>query len=161
MKNPELIVVIPVYNESENIESVVAEWVECLRAETGEFLIVLLNDGFRDNTAAVLSKLAALHGGNLQVVDKANSGHGRTCRLGYDMALGMGAPWIFQIDSDGQCDPVFFHDFWSERDSFDCIFGMRATRDNGPGRVFVSFAAACSRGWWPEQISGTRMFPTG
>jgi glycosyltransferase involved in cell wall biosynthesis len=139
MNSPNLITVIPVYNESANIESVVEEWVACLKAEVGEFQIILLNDGSKDNTGEVLARLAATHGDVLRVVNKANSGHGRTCRVGYDLALEAGAPWVFQIDSDGQCDPVHFHDFWTQRDSFDCIYGKRTVRDDGMGRVFVSF----------------------
>jgi glycosyltransferase involved in cell wall biosynthesis len=139
VNSPKLITVIPVYNESANIESVVEEWVACLKAEVGEFQIILLNDGSTDNSAEVLAGLAATHGDALRVVNKANSGHGRTCRMGYDLALEAGAPWVFQIDSDGQCDPVHFHDFWTRRDLFDCIYGIRTIRDDGVGRIFVSF----------------------
>lgn len=136
---PILIAVIPVYNESANLEALIAEWVACLKAEVGEFLMILLNDGSLDNTWQVLLRLAEIHGECLHLVNKANSGHGRTCRMGYDIALGMGAPWVFQIDSDGQCDPKHFHEFWSGCESFDCIFGVRTVRDDGLGRVFVSF----------------------
>ncbi len=127
------------YNESANIEAVVAEWAACFETAVGEFLIILLNDGSRDNTAEVLQRLVAVHRERLHIVNKTNSGHGRTCRMGYDMALEMGAPWVFQIDSDGQCDPSHFHGFWNDRDSFDCIYGKRTIRDDGMGRVFVSF----------------------
>jgi glycosyltransferase involved in cell wall biosynthesis len=139
VKNPELITVVPVYNESANIETVVAEWTACFKAEGADYSIILLNDGSSDNSAEILANLAALHGGALRVVNKPNSGHGRTCRMGYDMALDMGASWVFQIDSDGQCDPAHFRDFWRSRDSFDCIYGVRKMRDDGPGRIFVSF----------------------
>jgi dolichol-phosphate mannosyltransferase len=139
MIDAKLIAVIPVYNESANIEGVAAEWVARLKGEAGEFVIILLNDGSRDKTGEVLAKLAAIHGEALRVVNKENSGHGRTCRMGYEMALEMGAPWVFQIDSDGQCDPAHFRDFWTDHESFDCIFGMRTSRDDGPGRVFISF----------------------
>jgi len=137
--NPALITVIPVYNESANIESVVAEWAGCFKAEIGDFQIILLNDGSKDNTGEVLARLAATYGAALRIVTKPNSGHGRTCRMGYDMALGLGAPWVFQIDSDGQCDPAHFHDFWAQRNGFDCLYGMRTVRDDGMGRVFISF----------------------
>jgi glycosyltransferase involved in cell wall biosynthesis len=112
--------------------------VACFEREAGEFLILLLNDGSRDDTAEVLAKIAAQRGDAVKVINKPNSGHGRTCRAGYDMALEMGAPWIFQSDSDGQCDPVHFHDFWAGHDSVDCVFGVRTARDDGPGRVLIS-----------------------
>ncbi len=139
MSTPSLVTVIPVYNESANIETVVSEWVECFRTEGVDFQIILLNDGSKDNTAEVLEKLAAARGECLRVVNKANSGHGRTCRMGYELALETGTEWVFQIDSDGQCNPAHFHDFWSSREAFDCLYGERTTRDDGPGRVLVSF----------------------
>jgi glycosyltransferase involved in cell wall biosynthesis len=138
LKNPELITVVPVYNESANLERVVAEWTDCFKAEGADYVMILLNDGSSDNSGQVLANLAALHGETLRIVNKPNSGHGRTCRMGYEMALETGAPWIFQIDSDGQCDPAHFHDFWRAQDSFDCIYGVRKMRDDGRGRVFVS-----------------------
>src|SRR4030095_4342723 len=76
----------------------------------------------------------------LVVLDKVNSGHGRTCRLGYETALQQGAPWIFQIDSDGQCDPTFFPLFWSKRNQADCIFGLRVTREDGTVRKLIMIA---------------------
>jgi dolichol-phosphate mannosyltransferase len=61
-----------------------------------------------------------------------------TCRKGYELALEEGAAWIFQIDSDGQCDPKFFRSFYSNRAAHDCLFGYRRTRDDDFGRIVVS-----------------------
>jgi glycosyltransferase involved in cell wall biosynthesis len=79
-------------------------------------------------------------------VNKKNSGHGRSCREGYELALGEGAAWILQIDSDGQCDPAFFPAFYKECSSHDCIFGQRETRDDGFDRVVIS--RCCSLLLW-------------
>jgi glycosyltransferase involved in cell wall biosynthesis len=138
MNNPELVTVIPVYNESANIESVVAGWVACFKGVGAEGLIILLNDGSKDNTAEILERIAAAYGPKVRVVNKSNSGHGRSCRAGYELALELEPSWVFQIDSDGQCDPVYFNDIWTGREEFDCIFGMRTVRDDGLGRVFVT-----------------------
>src|SRR5207248_4292636 len=69
---------------------------------------------------------------------KPNSGHGRTCREGYDLAIRTGARWVFQIDSDGQCDPAFFETIYRERAAHDCVFGYRRTRDDGFGRLAIT-----------------------
>src|SRR5262249_28110437 len=63
---------------------------------------------------------------------------GRSCRVGYEWAVAEGAPWIFQIDSDGQCDPAFFPEFWSARSHADCVFGVRLMREDGLLRGLVS-----------------------
>src|SRR5207247_8549880 len=75
----------------------------------------------------------------LRVGNTPHPGHGLTCREGYELALAENAEWIFQIDSDGQCDPVFFHTLYQNRAAYDCVFGYRRTRDDGFGRVIVSF----------------------
>ncbi len=134
----ELAIVMPVYNEEANIETVVTEWVEELRKLNITFVLRVINDGSKDGTAAALQKLAQAYPGAVLPVDKANAGHGRACRTGYDLAVASGSTWTFQIDSDGQCDPRFFSSFWKVRDEADCVFGVRTTRDDGFARVLIS-----------------------
>ena len=135
---PQLAVVMPIYNEAANISAVVAEWFSCLDKVEPRFVLLAINDGSKDNTAAILASLQQELGPRLRVVNKANSGHGASCREGYQLALAEGAPWILQIDSDGQCDPTFFPDFYETRTAYDCVFGYRRTRDDGLGRVVIS-----------------------
>ena len=49
-----------------------------------------------------------------------------------------GVEWVFQIDSDGQCDPAFFPELWAGRMDADCLFGRRVKRDDGRARVLTS-----------------------
>jgi glycosyltransferase involved in cell wall biosynthesis len=140
MKDLELIAVMPIYNEATNITNVVHEWLEALGREGMGFRLLAINDGSRDNTFSILQNLRAESGERLEVIDKPNSGHGRSCRVGYDAALQSGAPWILQIDSDGQCDPVFFHDFWLRRGEADCVFGRRIARGDGAVRRWIQIA---------------------
>lgn len=135
---PELAVVMPIYNEAANIASVLREWFECLNAVAPDFVLLAINDGSKDETRDVLTSLAAEFGSRLQVVNKPNSGHGRSCREGYEIALEIGARWIFQIDSDGQCDPKFFDEIYQQRLNHDCVFGYRRTRDDGFGRMAIT-----------------------
>ncbi|HWY39629.1 MAG TPA: glycosyltransferase family 2 protein [Chthoniobacterales bacterium] len=135
---PELAVVMPIYNEAANIGSVLEEWFACLDCVAPDFVFFAINDGSKDDTAVVLSSLGTLLGPRLRVVNKPNSGHGRSCRKGYDLALATGARWVFQIDSDGQCDPAFFETIYSERKGHDCVFGYRRTRDDGFGRLVIT-----------------------
>lgn len=133
-----LLVVIPIYNEESNIADVIARWSETLRALGLSFQIVALDDGSRDRTHEILIEMENANPGLLCVIRKPNSGHGRTCRLGYDVAVNSSAEWILQIDSDGQCDPVFFPEFWQRRTEADCIFGVRVVRDDGWIRKLIS-----------------------
>jgi len=133
-----LIVVMPIYNEEANIADVITRWVACLRDLLIPFQIVALDDGSRDRTHEILLQLEAETPDLLCVVSKPNSGHGITCRIGYDIAIHSHAEWVLQIDSDGQCDPKHFADFWKKRESADCVFGLRASRDDGTARVITS-----------------------
>jgi dolichol-phosphate mannosyltransferase len=134
-----LAIVVPVFNESATIKSVIGSWMEKLDASATDYQFVLLNDGSTDATLDVLKSMEKEHPNRIIVVDKPNSGHGRTCRLGYDAAAAsVHVQWVLQIDSDGQCDPAYFSEFWDKKNDADCVFGRRTTRDDGIARSMTS-----------------------
>ncbi len=69
---------------------------------------------------------------------RINRGHGQSCLAGYRLAAESGAEWVFQIDSDGQCDPAFFEHVWELRKSADVVYGVRVRREDGWKRVLAS-----------------------
>ena len=142
MNEPELIAITPVYNEATNVATVIKEWLRAFSRERIEARLLALNDGSSDNSLSILRQLQSQFPNQLLVIDKPNSGHGRTCRLGYETALQQKAQWILQIDSDGQCDPAFFGSLWAKRQEADCVFALRVARDDGVVRKIVS--KACS-----------------
>lgn len=137
----ELWVVVPAYNERDAVSGVVREWAPVLRESGASFVLCVLNDGSRDDTLEVLEGLRS-EVPELRIVDKPNSGHGQTCVEGYRLALAEGADWIFQIDSDGQCDPRHFPLLWGARDGADAIYGFRRVREDGAARYWVSRAVS-------------------
>lgn len=128
---------MPVYNEEEAIDFVVNEWINALNKLSLNYTLCILNDGSKDSTLSHLHQLATRHA-QIHIIDKPNSGHGQTCIFGYKYALEKGADWIFQIDSDGQCDPIYFEKFIPLTNSHKCIYGVRKTRDDGTQRIIVS-----------------------
>jgi glycosyltransferase involved in cell wall biosynthesis len=134
----DLTVVMPVYNEEANIETVVSEWVKEFNQLGISFVLLAVNDGSKDGTSTVLQRLSEIYPEVVMPVDKVNAGHGLACRTGYCLAVEKGATWILQIDSDGQCDPHFFPAFWNGRHDVDAVFGMRKTRDDGFLRTLIS-----------------------
>jgi len=141
MKTVELAIVMPIYNEAANIETVVTEWLEELNRLGVSFALLAINDGSKDATGEVLQKLAQRFPDVVVPIEKKNAGHGLACRTGYSLAVARDQAWTFQIDSDGQCDPQFFAEFWKGREDADCVFGVRTSRDDGFSRVLIS--AAC------------------
>lgn len=134
----ELLVVMPVFNEQASVRKVVSEWFHEIENWTQDFVFLALDDGSTDKTLVVLQKLKEQLGPRLEIISRANRGHGQSCLEGYRNALARGAPWVFQIDSDGQCDPQYFFRFWRLRGEAEVIYGVRKTRDDGWRRVFAS-----------------------
>lgn len=136
-----LVVVIPVYNEQEVISQVFNEWNEALSkiSNGSRYLFIFVNDGSKDKTQEVLEGLKSSHPASIEIIHKMNSGHGRSCRVGYDAAVSKKPDWVLQIDSDGQCDPKYFQNFWERRNSVDCVFGIRTSRGDGFARQVVMF----------------------
>ncbi|MDQ6623527.1 MAG: glycosyltransferase family 2 protein, partial [Verrucomicrobiota bacterium] len=135
-----LAIVLPVFNEADAIAAVLSEWFTAVEQETSRFLLIAINDGSTDNTLAILNQFKEQWPDRVTVIDQPNSGHGISCRAGYEAALQTGAEWILQIDSDGQCDPRYFHQFWSVRDHADVVFGLRVARFDGALRRAISTA---------------------
>src|ERR1044072_2983217 len=117
---PELAVVMPVYNEASNIACVLREWFGCLRIVCPNFIVFVVNDGSRDDTASILVSLQNELGCRLRVTTKPNACHGLSCREGYQLALTEDPELVFQIDSDGQCAPTIFPTLYPNRINFDC-----------------------------------------
>lgn len=131
----DLSVVIPVYNESLNISSVLKSWDSELKKNKISYCFVIVNDGSTDDSLKIIKSLRY----NIFLLDKRNSGHGRSIRLGYDFSVNFLKPThILQIDSDGQCDIKFFKDFWKIRNDYDFILGNRTTRGDGLIRKLTS-----------------------
>ena len=130
-------VVMPVYNEEASIAHVLDAWIPVLDSNLSSYVYCILNDGSKDNTADILASYARRFP-QIKVVNKTNSGHGQSCILGYEMAVEAGAEWVFQMDSDGQCNPKYFPDVVKQSESSKVVYGYRQTRDDGWRRFYIS-----------------------
>lgn len=132
-----LYIVIPAYNEEENIDKVAREWHDIVVRRGEESRLIIIDDGSKDDTFDKLKDLQK-ELPQLEAITKPNSGHGATILYGYNYAVENGADYIFQTDSDGQTIPEEFESFWEIRDQFDAIIGYRKKRKDGFSRVFVT-----------------------
>lgn len=135
MNSFDLIVVMPVYNEEEIIETVIDDWNEHLKKLHIKFLIHAYNDGSKDKTLSVLHILEKKYP-HLKTTDKPNSGHGPTILKAY--RDNTDADWIFQIDSDNEIQADNFQKFWEQRDNYDFLIGKRTSRSQPLSRRIVS-----------------------
>ena len=96
-----LYLVIPAYNEQENLKDVIDQWYPIVETIGNGSRLVIVDDGSRDQTYPMLLQAAQTHP-LLTPLTKPNSGHGATVLFAYHYALDHGANYVFQTDSDGQ-----------------------------------------------------------
>jgi len=135
---PELVVILPAYNEEEIIGKVMDDWARELERLQINFEIHAYNDGSKDNTLKILKENAAKNR-KIVVHHKSNTGHGPTILLGY--RENSDVKWIFQTDSDNEISTQLFEEFWQRRKGFDFLIGRRVVREGPLSRRFISFAA--------------------
>lgn len=134
-----LYIVIPAYNEEENIHKVIDEWYPIVEAHQadGESRILVIDDGSKDKTYSILCEMRKSRP-LLIAISKQNEGHGATLLYGYQYAIEHGADYIFQTDSDGQTRPEEFQGFWDMRKDYDMVIGHRNKRQDGWPRILVT-----------------------
>jgi len=140
MYKKKLLIIMPVYNEEAALNTVINEWMAELTnqfQQREEFDFLAINDGSKDGSLEVLQKLKQNYK-HLIILNKKNSGHGLSCREGYLYAQENQYEFVFQIDSDGQCDPQYFKSFWENRLTYPIQFGQRRNRDDGISRLIIS-----------------------
>nr|NQU91856.1 glycosyltransferase family 2 protein [Bacteroidota bacterium] len=132
---PDLIVVIPVYNEAEIVEHVIMSWVKKLKSLEIHFQIRAYNDGSKDHSLKVLQQVK-MNPPFLVITNKENSGHGPTILQGYRES--MHAEWVLQVDSDNEINPDCFDEFWKIRHDHDFLIGIRKNRQSTFVRKLIS-----------------------
>ena len=135
-KSEKLYVVMPAYNEEENIESLVEQWYPILKFVIKESKLVIADAGSVDKTHKILVNLKKKYP-QLEIVSKSLKQHGPKVIYLYKYAIKNNADWIFQTDSDGQTNPLEFEEFWKLRNKYDVILGNRTVRGDGKSRAFV------------------------
>lgn len=90
-------IVIPTYNEAENISSITTE----LLALPSAPLIVIVDDNSPDGTGEIADALAAEHTGRITVVHREKKeGLGRAYIHGLTVAMSLGTDFVAQMDAD-------------------------------------------------------------
>ncbi|MBQ3280054.1 glycosyltransferase [Candidatus Saccharibacteria bacterium] len=134
-----LFIVMPAYNEEENIEQVVTDWMRKIEYGSKKSRLVVADSGSSDETHKILLKLQKKFN-QLEILETANQYHGPKVMALYRYALKNGADFVFQTDSDGQTDPSEFEEFWEDRYKYNGIIGERKVRGDGKSRAFVEKA---------------------
>lgn len=116
----EIVVLIPAYNEAENLRVLLKKMPESIEGRKLEVLVI--DDGSEDGTAEAVEEQ-----GYLVVGNKINRGGGAALRLGYDILKETSAKISVTMDADGQHDPAEIEKLVRPilEDKYDVVIGSR------------------------------------
>jgi dolichol-phosphate mannosyltransferase len=117
------IVVVPTYNEIENL----ARIVQLIREQPGGFHILIVDDNSPDGTGRLADQLVASAPGEIHVLHRSGKeGLGRAYMAGFGHVLRMGGyDAIIQMDADLSHDPVYLPEFVKGLETCDLVLGSR------------------------------------
>lgn len=135
---PQLSVVVPVYNERDNLAPLVSEIIVALRGRL-PFEIIYVDDLSRDDTLAVLQQLQHATPELRVLRHLSNSGQSTAIRTGVKAAR---APWVATLDGDGQNDPADIPKLLEQRGKSDpdvrMFAGWRVNRQDSGSKRWAS-----------------------
>lgn len=115
------IIVIPTYNEAENIENLINK----LHSIVPETHILVVDDSSPDGTAAIVDKIKQNDDRVHLIVRAKKMGLGTAYCHGFKYCLEKGFDAIFEMDADFSHDPNEIPNFLREIESNDLIIGSR------------------------------------
>jgi dolichol-phosphate mannosyltransferase len=142
MSQPDVLVIIPTYNEMENIGLLVPE----IKTLLPDVHILVVDDNSPDGTSAYVKELAKKHTG-IFVLDRPDKeGLGKAYIAGFRWALEHAYQYIFEMDADFSHDPRYLPDFLAAIAASDLVIGSRYVRGvnvvNWPmSRLLLSYFA--------------------
>lgn len=143
---PENLVIIPTYNEKENIEKM----VQAVFSLELPFDLLIVDDGSPDGTAGIVKKLQTQYEGRLHLINRAGKqGLGTAYICGFRWALESDYRYIFEMDCDFSHNPKDLVRLQKAcaQDGFDLSIGSRYIKggriENWPmNRILISYFAS-------------------
>jgi glycosyltransferase involved in cell wall biosynthesis len=118
-------VVLPAYNEEENVDPALMEAIEIVGPIANDYEVIIVDDGSRDGTAEKVRQLAERYPQVRLVQHQVNQGYGAALYSGFTNA---GKELVFFTDSDRQFDLTEVKKLLPFIDEYDLVIGYRAPR---------------------------------
>ena len=149
-------IVIPLYNEEENVEFLYESVSKALKESGRLWEIIMVDDGSSDGTLAILKKIAAVHADVKVISFRRNFGQTAAMAAGFDNAAG---DVVIPMDGDLQNDPADIPKLLEKiEDGFDVVSGWRKDRkDRFINRKLPSMIA----NWLISRITGVHLHDYG
>jgi dolichol-phosphate mannosyltransferase len=135
--------VLPTYNEAENVEAIVRAALPNLASTGLEHRVLVVDDGSPDGTGEIADRLAA-EIENVEVLHRSHKqGIGPAYLAGFRHAMAAGADLLLEMDADFSHDPATLPGLIEAADRADLVLGSRyvpggGVTDWGLGRRLVS-----------------------
>lgn len=137
--NIDLSVIIPAYNESLSLPTLIKQICEVVATLNIDYEILVINDGSTDNTNAVCIDLIHQHPKMQMIEMLGNTGKAHALQVGFQKAVG---DIVIMMDADLQDDPNEIPRFLAEiNNGFDVVVGWKKRRKDPlektlPSRIF-------------------------
>ena len=140
--NGKVMVVVPTYNEANNLPTLVGE---LLTLDVPDLEILIVDDNSPDGTGQLAEDLAGRHPGRIHVLHRpGKQGLGTAYRTGFAYALDQGAEYVVQMDADFSHSPQYILQFLEAVQDCDVVVGSR----------YVSGGSLDERwSWWRHFLS--------
>ncbi len=157
--NSSKIVIIPTYNEKENIEKIIKE----ILSLDESFHILVVDDGSPDGTADIVKRLQYDFSGSLHIIERAGKqGLGTAYITGFNWSITHKYDYIFEMDADFSHNPQDLPKLYAAcSNGADLAIGSRYCKGisviNWPiGRVIMSYYASA----YVRKVLGMKIFDT-
>jgi dolichol-phosphate mannosyltransferase len=124
-------VVLPTYNEAENIEALVTAVRGQLAAEVGSHRILIVDDNSPDGSGVIADELAATHDDVSVLHRERKEGLGPAYIAGFREALAGGAGLVVEMDADFSHDPADLPRLLHAAADADLVIGSRYVPGGG------------------------------
>jgi dolichol-phosphate mannosyltransferase len=123
--NFQLTIIIPVYNEEDNLDRLHQEMKQFLTISKKKAKILFVNDGSKDNSQSIIEKICTNTEEFTFISFEKNTGLSAAIKAGFDYA---DTPWVGYIDADLQTAPEDFNILMEYTEEFDLVTGVRSQR---------------------------------
>jgi dolichol-phosphate mannosyltransferase len=123
--NFELTIIIPVYNEEDNLDRVYQEMKQFLTISKKKSKILFVNDGSKDNSQSIIEKICKDNEEFTFITFEKNTGLSAAIKAGFDYT---DTPWVGYIDADLQTAPEDFNVLLELAGEYDLVTGVRSNR---------------------------------
>ena len=121
----EFTIIVPVYNEEDNLERVEKELLAYTKIASKKTAILFVNDGSKDNSQSLIETICARNKAFHYISFKENRGLSAAIKAGFDHVE---SPLVGYIDSDLQTAPEDFNLLLHHIGEYDLVTGVRANR---------------------------------